>query len=211
MRPPKLTRRTRRLAASLIAVASLVAAILHPSSRSSLQNVISELDPGIARQVQTVTETVLDAQPGMWRVEQAIDGDTLKVSQGGTTETVRLIGIDTPETHDPRKPVQCFGEIAAQHTKELVEGREVRLEADPQDSNRDKYNRLLRYVYLPDGTLINAKLIQDGYAFAYVVFPYTKIDEFRDLEREARDAGRGLWSGCSVDDSKTVKQTTGSK
>jgi micrococcal nuclease len=152
-----------------------------------------------------------DAQPGMWQVVRVIDGDTIDVQQGTHAERVRLIGVDTPETHDPRKPVQCFGEAAAAHTHDLLTGKNVRLEADPQDSDRDKYHRLLRYVYLPDGTLINAALVRDGYAFAYVVFPYARMDEFRRLETEAREAGRGLWAGCNVDDSQKVEQTTGSK
>ena len=104
-----------------------------------------------------------------------------------------------------------FGEAAAAHSKALLEGKNVRLEPDPTNSDRDKYRRLLRYVYLPDGTLVNARLIADGYAFAYTIFPFTRLDEFRGLESEARTANRGLWAGCNVDDSKDIKQTTGPK
>ncbi|MDB5178713.1 MAG: hypothetical protein JWN01_656, partial [Patescibacteria group bacterium] len=116
-----------------------------------------------------------------------------------------------PETHDPRKPVQCFGLAAATHTKATLEGQNVRLEPDPTNSDRDKYGRLLRYVYLPDGTLFNAELVRDGYAFAYVVFPLAKLEEFRALEREARDQNRGLWAGCAINDTTKIKQTAGSK
>jgi micrococcal nuclease len=151
------------------------------------------------------------ASPGTYRVTKAIDGDTIEVSINGKTETVRFIGVDTPETHDPRKPVQCFGEVAAAHTKKLVEGASVRLEADPTNSDRDKYKRLLRYVYLPDGTLLNAELIQDGYGFAYVIFPFTKLDEFRTLETSAREANRGLWAGCDINSGSDIKQTTTTK
>jgi micrococcal nuclease len=159
----------------------------------------------------SVKQALQEAQPGMWTVTKDIDGDTIDVQQGSTKERVRLLGIDTPETHDPRKPVQCFGEAAAAHTKSLLEGKHVRLEADPKDSDRDKYHRLLRYVYLPDGTLVNAELLRDGYAFAYTIFPLEKLDEFRSLEAEARDANRGLWAGCNVDASSDIKQTTSSK
>ncbi len=114
-----------------------------------------------------------------------------------------------PETHDPRKPVQCFGEIAAARTKTLLEGKDVRLEPDPTDSYRDKYRRLLRNVYLPDGTLINAQLVKDGCAFAYVILPLTKLDEFRALETDARTHNRGLWAGCNVNTSTDIKQTAG--
>jgi micrococcal nuclease len=156
----------------------------------------------------SVHDKIIASQPGLWHVTKAVDGDTLNVQMGDQKETVRLLGIDTPETHDPRKPVQCFGEVAAAHTKALVEGKDVRLEPDPTDSDRDKYHRLLRYVYLPDGTLVNAELIKDGYAFAYTIFPLIKLDEFRALEADARAGNRGLWAGCAVDESSDIKQTT---
>jgi micrococcal nuclease len=154
---------------------------------------------------------ILNAQPGLWHVTRDVDGDTIDVQQGSTKETVRLIGIDTPETHDPRKPVQCYGPEAAAHTKSVLEGHDIRLAPDPEDSDRDKYNRLLRYIYLPDGTLYNAELVQDGWAFAYTVFPYSKLDEFKALENEAHSANRGLWATCNVDASQQIKQTAGRK
>jgi micrococcal nuclease len=146
-------------------------------------------------------------QPGLYNVISVADGDTITIDLGGYRETVRLIGVDTPETHDPRKPVQCFGEAASNFTKSLLAGQKVRLESEPEDSDRDKYRRLLRYAYLPDGRLVNAEIIQAGYGFAYTVFPYSKLDEFRLLETEARENGRGLWSSCQVDDAKEIKQT----
>jgi micrococcal nuclease len=141
-------------------------------------------------------------------VAHVSDGDTITVKTPTGEETVRFLGVDTPEVHDPRKPVQCFGEAASQHTKARLTGQSVRLEPDPTDSDRDKYNRLLRYVYLPDGTLYNAELVREGYAFAYTVFPLVKLDDFRALERDAREHNRGLWAGCNVDDSSKIKQTT---
>jgi endonuclease YncB( thermonuclease family) len=156
-------------------------------------------------------EQLASAQPGLWHVTHDVDGDTINVQQGSTRETVRFIGVDTPETHDPRKPVQCFGKTAAAHTKAVLEGKDVRLAPDPEDQDRDKYGRLLRYIYLPDGTLVNAELIKDGYGFAYVVFPFEKLDQFRQLESDARQNNRGLWAGCGVDSSSLIKQTSGSK
>lgn len=167
---------------------------------------------------QAATGKTLDAanqiaqsQPGLWHVTRDIDGDTIDVQMGAQRETVRFLGVDTPETHDPRKPVQCFGLAATAHTKQLVEGKNVRLEPDPEDSDRDKYGRILRYVYLPDGTLLNAELIKDGYGFAYTVFPITKLDDFRALEADARAHNRGLWAGCNVDSSQQIEQTAGAK
>ena len=154
---------------------------------------------------------IAGSQPGLWHVTRDIDGDTIDVQMGSQKETVRFLGVDTPETHDPRKPVQCFGLVAAAHTKQLVEGKNVRLEPDPEDSDRDKYGRILRYVYLPDGTLLNAELIKDGYGFAYTVFPITKLDNFRSLESDARSHNRGLWAGCNVNSSQQIKQTAGAK
>lgn len=142
-------------------------------------------------------DAALEIQPGYYRVIQFADGDTITVDMAGTQERVRMIGVDTPETHDPRKPVQCFGEAASNFTKQLIGTDNVRLEADPLNSNRDRYDRLLRYVYLPDGRLVNAEIIKQGYGFAYTNFPVTKADEFRSYEKEAREASRGLWASCS--------------
>ena len=161
----------------------------------------------------TIRQVAVQAQPGMFTVTHVNDGDTIIARQAdGKEETVRLLGVDTPEVKDPRKPVQCFGEAASAHTKEVIPvGSGVRLAPDPEDTDRDKYGRLLRYVYLPDGTLSNAQLIKDGYGFAYTVFPITKLDEFRALEADARAHNRGLWGGCKIDESSKIKQTTGNK
>jgi endonuclease YncB( thermonuclease family) len=158
----------------------------------------------------SLQQTAITAQPGLWLVTDVDDGDTIKVRDPlGHEETVRFIGVDTPEVKDPRKPVQCFGEAASAHTKSVIKiGSSVRLAPDPQDSDRDKYNRLLRYVYLPDGTLYNLQLIRDGYGFAYVVFPYSKLAEFKATETEAKSVNRGLWASCGVDTSSIIKQTT---
>lgn len=126
-------------------------------------------------------------------VLEVIDGDTLRVDLNGEIERVRLIGVDTPETVHPQKPVERFEKEASAFTTLLALHRVVRLEADPH-SNRDKYGRLLRYVYLPDGKLLNAEIIAHGYGHAYTRFPFEKIEEFRSLERQARQESRGLWA-----------------
>ncbi len=135
-------------------------------------------------------------QPGLYRVTQFVDGDTIKVDMNGSTETLRLIGVDTPETHDPRKAVQCYGQAAAAFTRQLIGNQSVRLAADPTNTNRDRYNRLLRYVYLPDGRMVNAEIIKQGYGFAYTAFPFEKADEFRGYEQQARQKQLGLWGSC---------------
>lgn len=139
---------------------------------------------------------VVHNQPGLYQVTEFVDGDTIAVNMNGASERIRLIGVDTPETHDPRKPVQCYGLAAAAYTKQLIGLSSVRLEADPLSTNRDRYNRLLRYVYLPDGRLVNAEIIKNGYGFAYLSFPFTKSDEFHNYELEARRQNLGLWKNC---------------
>jgi len=124
----------------------------------------------------------------IYKVKRVIDGDTLLLING---ERVRLIGVDTPETKHPQKPVQYFGREAYLFTKEMVDGKEARFEFDRQ--KRDRYGRLLAYVYLLDGTFLNAEIIKQGYGFAYTRFPFKYMEEFRRYEREARDKRKGLW------------------
>jgi micrococcal nuclease len=120
---------------------------------------------------------------------RVIDGDTLELASG---LKLRLIGVDTPETVHPQKPVEAFGKEASEFTRHMVEGKRVRLEYDWQRS--DKYGRTLAYVYLEDGTFLNAELIRQGYGHAYTRFPFKHLDDFRALEREARQQKRGLWA-----------------
>jgi micrococcal nuclease len=126
------------------------------------------------------------------RVERVVDGDTL-VLDGG--ERVRLIGVDTPETVHPERPVERFGKEASEFTRRMAEGRAVRLEFDSAGAGRtDRYGRTLAYVYLEDGTFLNAEIIRQGYGFAYTRFPFRYLEEFRRLEHEARADRRGLWA-----------------
>jgi micrococcal nuclease len=131
---------------------------------------------------------ILSAAQPVFHVTRVIDGDTLLLSNG---ERVRLIGVDTPELHHPLKPVQYFAEEAFQFTRTMAEGKEVRLEYDWR--RRDRYGRLLAYVYLEDGTFLNAEIIRQGYGFAFTKYPFRYMAQFRQYQREARENGRGLW------------------
>lgn len=122
------------------------------------------------------------------KVKQVIDGDTLLLANG---EKVRLIGVDTPETKHPKKSVERFGKEAYLFTKSMVEGKEVRLEYDWQ--RKDRYGRLLAYVYLIDGAFLNAEIIKQGYGFAYTKYPFKYLDGFKRYEKGAREQRRGLW------------------
>ena len=134
--------------------------------------------------------TKIEAAQTLPTVTRVIDGDTVVVEGVGA---VRLIGVDTPETVDPRQPVQYFGKEASDFTRQLATEKRVRLEFD-QDRT-DRYGRTLAYLYLqPDNLLLNAEIIRQGYGFAYTQFPFRMMADFRALEREARDAGRGLWA-----------------
>ena len=149
--------------------------------------------------LDNITRLAEENQPGMYTVTAYVDGDTIAVNMNGKTEKVRFIGIDTPETHKPNTPVQCYGPAAAAHTKNLIAhaGGQVRLAADPLSTNRDRYNRLLRYIYLPDGTLVNEVNVREGYAFYYPYFPFTKKAQFAAAQTEAQKANRGLWGNCT--------------
>jgi micrococcal nuclease len=130
-------------------------------------------------------------------VERVVDGDTVVFDIDGRRETVRLIGIDTPETVKPDSPVECFGPEASAATKALLpEGTEVRLERDVEA--RDDYDRLLAYAYRArDGMFVNLELVRQGYA-VLLTFPpnVAHVDEFVDAAEQARAAGRGLWAAC---------------
>lgn len=155
-----------------------------------------------ANNPEKTTDVLGNNATGTYRVTEFVDGDTITVDMNGKPEKIRFIGVDTPETHDPRKSVQCFGQAASDFTKQLIGNQTVRLESDTLSSNRDRYNRLLRYAYLPDGRLVQAELIKSGYAFAYTNFPFTKSEEFKAYEIEARNSNKGLWESCQLEINK---------
>lgn len=146
--------------------------------------------------LQPAGKTLVQNQPGLYAVSHFVDGDTITVDMNGHSEKVRFIGIDTPETHKPNTPVQCYGPAAAAYTKNSLTGKQFRLVSDALTSDRDKYDRLLRYVVLTDGTNFNRRLIEQGYAFYYPYFPFTKSDEFAAAQAAAKAAHHGLWGNC---------------
>lgn len=129
------------------------------------------------------------------QVLRVIDGDTIEVGLNNKKETVRLIGIDAPETVDPRKPVQCFGIEASNKAKEVLTGKTITLEYDSTQGDRDKYERLLRYVFLNDLNF-NKLMISEGYAheYTYQNNHYKYMDEFKNAQKQAREGKKGLWA-----------------
>jgi micrococcal nuclease len=134
------------------------------------------------------------------RVVAVIDGDTIDVAWGGRRERVRLLGVDTPETVDPNRPVGCYGPEASAFTHQRLRGRDVRLRFDRQ--RRDKYGRLLAYVEV-DGRRFNDELLTGGYARLLVIPPNGRHGRVMlDEELGARSARRGLWGACAPGDGK---------
>jgi len=133
-----------------------------------------------------------------YRVIRSVDGDTIELEGG---QKVRYVGVNAPETVDPRRKVECFGKEASTFNASLVEGKMVRLERDV--SGTDKYGRLLRFVYLEDGTFVNEVLVREGYAYASAYAPdLTRKFFFAEAEKDARKNQRGFWSPDTCDGRK---------
>jgi micrococcal nuclease len=139
-------------------------------------------------------------------VPRVIDGDTIVIESVdlmtgapiGKPETVRYVGMDTPETVNPKKPVECYGHEASERNKALVDGEYVAIVRDVSD--RDKYGRLLRFVYLLDATntLVDLELVREGYARPLTIPPDTEFEaEFKAAAATAKSAGHGFWSACA--------------
>ena len=131
---------------------------------------------------------------GPFTVTKVVDGDTIWVDNDGRMK-IRIIGLDTPETVDPRNPVQCFGLEASAQAKTILAGQSVYLETDSSQDSVDRYGRTLAYVWTESGRLLNLDMIADGFAFEYTYdLPYRYQQDFRAAEHDARAEERGLWS-----------------
>ena len=169
-----------------------------PPSVPQLANVTTSMTDGA-----TTPPLPNDTYP----VAKVIDGDTISIIKDGKTVTLRLIGLDTPEMVDPRKPVQCFGKAASDKAKELLAGKTVRLEFDSSQGLLDKYGRTLAYVFLSNGTLFNEYMIAEGYGHEYTYnLPYKYQREFKAAEARAREEKKGLWADdtCAGDTKKSA-------
>ena len=140
------------------------------------------------------------AQTQAAQVVRVIDGDTIVVDVEGRQRTVRYIGVNTPESVTPGRPVECFGKEASARNEELVTGKQIRLEKDVSET--DRFGRALRYVWIGDD-LVNARLVAEGYAQAATFPPDVHYaDLLRRLEAEAREAKRGMWGVCDTRERK---------
>lgn len=180
-------------AVTLIALGIILVTLSRtPSSKTDFlpENIVQNFPTESPAEVES-------SQPA--QVTRVVDGDTIEVKTEEGIFKVRYIGMDTPETVDPRRPVACFGKEASQENKKLVEGKTVYLSKDVSET--DKYGRLLRYVFLKnnDGSMlfINDYLVKEGFAKVYTLPPDVKFaDKFVQSQKEARENNRGLWQKC---------------
>jgi len=156
------------------------------------------LTAGCEIEIEQNSATDEPASADTFRVVRVVDGDTIIVEIDGRQERLRYIGVDTPESVQPNTPVECFGREASAENARLVEGKRVELERDVSD--RDRFDRLLRYVYVVENgqrVFVNEALVANGFAYASTFPPDVKFeDDLRAAQREARDAKRGLWGAC---------------
>jgi micrococcal nuclease len=147
--------------------------------------------------VPSLADTITAPRTERVLVTDVVDGDTIKVLRGRQQETVRLIGVDTPETGRPETPVQFYGPEAAHFTRRSLLEKRVRLVFEAGNhpgGSRDKYERTLAYVFTDDGKSFNLELIRRGFAKAFTKYPFRYQAEFIRAEQAARKAGRGLWN-----------------
>lgn len=171
---------------------------LNPSRR--LTNVV-QVEKTISKTEVLGEQSTNSASEKLYKVTRVIDGDTIEIDYQGTPKKLRYIGIDTPETVDPRRPVQCFGKEASKENKRIVEGKLVSIEKDVTEI--DKFDRLLGYIYLKlddaSTLFVNDYLVRQGFAFSYPYPPDIKHQErFNQAQTEARENNRGLWDACKT-------------
>lgn len=147
-----------------------------------------------------------DNHETLYEVKSVLDGDTFTIDYNGKETSVRIIGVNTPETIDPRTTVECFGKEASDYLKGLLTGKKVRIESDSSITDRDKYDRLLRYTYL-DGEDVGFKIISNGYGYEYTYdAPYSKQAIYKNAQSEAEKGKVGLWAEgvCTEDEENTL-------
>jgi endonuclease YncB( thermonuclease family) len=160
----------------------------------------------LRKAIEQTTYTTADRQTyhgRVFTVIEVVDGDTIMIDAPDGLDSatrVRLIGVDTPETKHPTLPVMHYGPEASEFTTRQVLGKEVMILLDTVTEERDRYGRLLAYVVLPDGTVLNEKLIQNGYGYAYLGFQHSKSADYERLMQEAVKAKAGLWKNAGRDD-----------
>lgn len=196
----------RKLRRALITLASIV--ILSVITAVTI-NAISHVGNDI-NDDNNNDDTLGTEAPKFYTVLSVTDGDTIRIDYNGTNTPLRLIGIDTPETVDQRTTVQCFGQESSNYLKAKLTGKQVTIESDPTQSDRDKYDRLLRYVYLNNED-VGLSVIANGYGHEFTYnLPYRKQSEYKAAEQSAASQNLGLWSPqtCAGDTTKPASSTS---
>ncbi|GEM_PF-3850385 len=157
-----------------------------------------EIDERLMKDREALKGWAVENEETFYNVLYIYDGDTIAIDMNGVFEKVRFIGIDTPETGEKYRGKECYGKEATEKTEELLFEKKVSLKSDETQDNEDKYGRLLRYVFLEDGTMLNKKLIEDGFAkeYTYKGSAYKYQKEFRAAEKKAKREEVGLWAEC---------------
>jgi micrococcal nuclease len=199
----------------LFVIALLVGGSFAAGSKWNVEAESQEASAATALEDATSTEEIFKDAPNelpLYSVVRVVDGDTIVVNVDGKNESVRMIGVDTPELNDSRTGVQCFAEEASDKTKALVIGKKVRLEKDSSQGDRDKYTRLLAYVFREDGVFVNRTLIAEGFAHEYTYDgKYKYQTELKAAQASAESAEKGLWAEGVCVAAKPVAQPAKAK
>ena len=189
----------KRVKVKIIALTAAVLFLIALAAPQSERNSTPEVPQSPADSAPTAGFESTSGAADLYAVTKIVDGDTVVVSINGKDTTIRLIGLDTPEMYSAEKRIECFAEEASAKARELLSGKDVMLEADSSQESYDVYGRTLAYIRLSDGRLFNKIMIEEGYGREYTyIYPYAYQKEFKAAELTARDAGKGLWSACTV-------------
>lgn len=189
----------KRSIALLVTILTAVLVFLDQNSQSPNSELSPNTSPPAMGESVVPVETSVKTG-GEVPVVRIVDGDTLVALVNGKEEKIRMLGINAPESVDPRRKVECFGKEASAELHLLLDGKSVELVADATQDDRDKYGRLLRYVMLADGSDVNATMIKEGFAYEYTYrLPYERQKEYKQFQIDAETSGKGLWakSACN--------------
>jgi micrococcal nuclease len=195
-----MSRRQRLSVTILCLLAAMFAVCFDYSCHSHRQQSISSQQPAAVSDYGRYNDKT-------FRVVRVIDGDTIDIDapDGKYDHTrIRLLGIDTPETKNPKTGVMYFGPEASEFTKKSVQDKPVRVFLDAK--SRDKYNRLLAYIQLPDGKFLNEELVSEGFAYVDTRFKHSCYHKYMQLESVAKHAKKGLWQNVTYEQFPQWKQ-----
>jgi micrococcal nuclease len=185
----------RRITTTFSLLVAFLLVLLNEIKLSNQTNEPSQKLKFEVTQATQSTESLKDTREGPYKVVKVVDGDTIEAFLDEKITKIRIIGLNTPETVDPRKKVECFGKEASTQANVLLNNKLIYLESDPTQQNTDKYGRLLRYIFLEDGTNFAEWMIKNGYGYEYTYDnPYKYRDLFKQAQNDAENNQKGLWA-----------------